>query len=362
MKYEPEAFSWKHDRQRSTEVYEQWAERVWGEESANCPEMASERDYYLGFRDGFVDYVWAGGNGEPPPVPPRHLWNVMRRSPDGKRRADLWFDGYRHGARVARIGGYREMGTIRTSLVGLTHDAHDMGYPNDAMGPQLPGRIEPVPPEQVLPEPPVAQSIPATDVPPSAPMSLVSHPPADPSKVNEVKPAPFAAPANKQPASFEALGLALLPTEQSTTPSKSAPGSRGRSRPAARGMRRSFSSRERYQRNPGPTTDAVLPEAASPDPSPPDAPIPSAPKSAKAPAARNVDRPRDIVLHRSQGDKPSRRQGELGLTYSLAHYRSCGTRTTNPHHSNCGRTGSPCDSHRARRPDAGAAHTAIEGG
>ena len=79
MKHEPAAFSWKHDRPRSTEVYEQWAERVWGEESANCPELAAERDYYLGFRDGFVDYIWAGGNGEPPPVPPRYLWNVMLR-------------------------------------------------------------------------------------------------------------------------------------------------------------------------------------------------------------------------------------------------------------------------------------------
>ena len=31
-----------------------------------APNWPAERDYYLGFRDGFVDYIWAGGNGEPP--------------------------------------------------------------------------------------------------------------------------------------------------------------------------------------------------------------------------------------------------------------------------------------------------------
>ena len=71
----------------------------------------------LGFRDGFVDYVYAGGNGEPPPVPPRQYWNVMLRSPEGKQLADQWFAGYRHGAQIARDGGYRDLGTIRTSFV-----------------------------------------------------------------------------------------------------------------------------------------------------------------------------------------------------------------------------------------------------
>jgi hypothetical protein len=66
MWYEPAAFSWKHDRRRSVEVYRQWAERAWQEESVNCQEMMGASDYVLGFHDGFVDYVYAGGNGEPP--------------------------------------------------------------------------------------------------------------------------------------------------------------------------------------------------------------------------------------------------------------------------------------------------------
>jgi hypothetical protein len=117
MWHEPAAYSWKHDRKRSVEVYQEWAERAWLEIVGECPELVGNLDYALGFRDGFVDYVYAGGNGEPPPVPPRQYWNVMLRSPEGKQLADLWFAGYRHGAQIARDGGYRDLGTIRTSLV-----------------------------------------------------------------------------------------------------------------------------------------------------------------------------------------------------------------------------------------------------
>ena len=262
MKHEPEAFSWKHDRERSTEVYEQWAERVWGEESANCPEMAAERDYYLGFRDGFVDFIWAGGNGEPPPVPPRHLWNVMLRSPDGKRRADLWFDGYRHGARVARFGGYREMGTIRTSLVGLARDPNGMEYP-------------------------VERDWPSHSRPPSNQFHKIkscrSHRPPQASSVAQHsgkrsgrrrcfhmcrsrnqcrrdadRRAQIARPVNKQPAAFEALGLALLPTDQPMTKSASTLEMHDGSRPVLRGIKPTNPPPARYRRNPGKPTPPRL--------------------------------------------------------------------------------------------------------
>jgi hypothetical protein len=116
---EPRAFSWKHDRRRSIEAYRQLADEVWLETAAACPDLQLTSDYGLGFRDGFVDYVYAGGSGEPPPVPPREFWNVMLRAPDGKARANQWFAGYRHGARVAREGGYRDLGTVDSSLVAM---------------------------------------------------------------------------------------------------------------------------------------------------------------------------------------------------------------------------------------------------
>jgi hypothetical protein len=116
---EPAAYSWKHDRRRSIEAYRQLADEVWIETTGACPELSGAADYASGFHDGFVDYVYAGGSGEPPPVPPRHFWNAMLRTPDGKARADQWFTGYRHGARVARDGGYREFGTVDSSLVAM---------------------------------------------------------------------------------------------------------------------------------------------------------------------------------------------------------------------------------------------------
>ncbi len=114
---EPLAFAWKFDRQRSLKAYRSWAEQAWHDESAACPEPASEH-YAFGFKDGFVDFVYAGGDGQPPPVPPRNYWNLAWRSPQGHTAADEWFAGYRHGAKVARAGGYRNLGIVYSSMRG----------------------------------------------------------------------------------------------------------------------------------------------------------------------------------------------------------------------------------------------------
>ena len=119
---EPGTFYWKKDKRRSLAVYSSWADAAWMEISQGCPELMGRTEYGVGFRDGFVDYVYAGGTGEPPPVPPRHLWNVDFRSEEGHQRAEDWFAGYRHGAQIARDGGYRSLGTIRSSLMGMPPD------------------------------------------------------------------------------------------------------------------------------------------------------------------------------------------------------------------------------------------------
>lgn len=112
---EPSAYSWKWDRKRSLKAYRRWADEAWLAERRGCPGAANDADYALGFRDGFVDYIYAGGNGEPPPVPPRQYWNVALRGAEGKAAASQWFAGYRHGANVARFGGYRENGIAASS-------------------------------------------------------------------------------------------------------------------------------------------------------------------------------------------------------------------------------------------------------
>lgn len=115
MLLEPSEYSWRNDRHRSLKVYRQWADQAWAEAGGASPQDGMVDDYALGFRDGFVDYVYAGGEGEPPPVPPRKFWNVAWRTPEGDDAARQWFSGYRHGAQVARNGGYRDGGIVPSS-------------------------------------------------------------------------------------------------------------------------------------------------------------------------------------------------------------------------------------------------------
>jgi hypothetical protein len=113
---EPRAYCTNCDRQASLELYSAWADQAWREQSEACATAILQPDYAAGFHDGFVDYVFAGGTGEPPPVPPRIFWNASLRTADGKQRAEQWFEGYRHGSRVAREGGYREVATVHGSV------------------------------------------------------------------------------------------------------------------------------------------------------------------------------------------------------------------------------------------------------
>jgi hypothetical protein len=291
MIYEPAAFSWEDDRPRSLEVYGQLADTVWAEESGNCPEMATERDYYLGFRDGFVDYVWAGGNAEPPPVPPRHFWNVMLRSPEGKRRADLWSNGYRHGARVARFGGFREMGRINSTLAGIPRDADSKGingdYHLDPTGPSMPEPAGPAPVLETLPEPYAIQPPATTITPTSVPPRHVKVAHESTSIKVPSSSVPAERPIGKQPAALEALGLALLPTDPASarTPrSRPVPSGAQPSTPSAKS---NSDNRAQFQT---PSDQLVVPAGqpvlAKPAPVEPRRPLkPSAGSQSRAPAA-----------------------------------------------------------------------------
>jgi len=157
---EPLVYSWKRDRGRSIDTYRVWADEAWSEHSLAYPDLCGDDDYALGFRDGFVDYVYAGGSGDPPPVPPRHFWNVDYRSPEGHSAAAQWFAGYRHGAAVARDGGYRASATLKSSLrYSSYHSQQDYARPQPALRPQpapLPNEIVPAPSADTLTPPQTA--------------------------------------------------------------------------------------------------------------------------------------------------------------------------------------------------------------
>lgn len=97
-----------------------WAEAAWERTRVTCPpSQASSNDYADGFQEGFAHFVFRGGNGEPPPLAPRRYRNLDRQTPCGFAAMEDWFAGFRHGATVARDGGFRRWVTGPSSLNSL---------------------------------------------------------------------------------------------------------------------------------------------------------------------------------------------------------------------------------------------------
>ena len=124
---EPFQYGAHVDRHVTSQRNFELAQRTWDEMQASAPDQEVSADYEHGFKDGYVDYLDAGGTCEPPPVPPRKYWNDTYRSPGGKQSINDWFAGFRDGATMARDGGYRELVTVPSSLplTGRTHSLPD---------------------------------------------------------------------------------------------------------------------------------------------------------------------------------------------------------------------------------------------
>jgi hypothetical protein len=112
------------ERQRN----KKWAAAAWRDVHAQAPGLSA--DYGAGFREGFAQYLYQGGNGEPPLLPPPHYRKLRYQTPEGYQAIADWFAGYRHGAAVAHDGGFRQWVTGPSSL---------------SAAPQLPPEEGPVP-------------------------------------------------------------------------------------------------------------------------------------------------------------------------------------------------------------------------
>ncbi|MCA9189873.1 MAG: hypothetical protein KDA99_29820, partial [Planctomycetales bacterium] len=130
---EPEAYRWYSENAREHQLYTQWADEAWGTCLGDGSVVAVSPDYEQGFRDGFVDFVYAGGSGEPPPVPPRRYWRITERTGVGTEPAKQWAEGFRRGAMVAHEGGYRDRAVLpvtqvirREALVGQAYNDEDV--------------------------------------------------------------------------------------------------------------------------------------------------------------------------------------------------------------------------------------------
>jgi hypothetical protein len=126
------------------------AEQAWQHVQATGSYSESYGD---GFVEGFADFLYAGGNGEPPALPPQKYWKSSCQTPEGHRSTEDWFAGFRHGAAEARKSGYRQWMTMPSSLVDghLGRRAYD--------GPQS------VPAFEAVPEPIMQQPQPLTAAP-----------------------------------------------------------------------------------------------------------------------------------------------------------------------------------------------------
>jgi hypothetical protein len=132
-----------------------WAEAVWRDLSSGKSQEFSA-DYESGFREGFAEYLYEGGTGEPAPLPPARYRKSKYQTPRGYAAIEDWFAGYRYGASVAQEGGYRRWVTGPSSLlsgpvpsVELVPDAGT----GSAKSPEPVKARELMKPEKLVPEP-----------------------------------------------------------------------------------------------------------------------------------------------------------------------------------------------------------------
>jgi hypothetical protein len=83
-----------------------WAEAAWMN-VAMKGEAHYSVDYAKGFKYGFAEYLYRGGEGELVLVPPNHYRNIRYQTPEGYAAIQDWFNGYRQGSIAARDSGAR---------------------------------------------------------------------------------------------------------------------------------------------------------------------------------------------------------------------------------------------------------------
>jgi hypothetical protein len=122
-----------------------------------CNGMPHSVDYAQGFEAGYYD-VASGGDGCPPPLPPKKYWRATYNSPVGQEHVKAWFQGFRDGAAAAKADGVASYGTIYVS------DEHRNGLKRAAQVP--PVVVPPGAPPRVLtpsipiPPPGTSQEVP----------------------------------------------------------------------------------------------------------------------------------------------------------------------------------------------------------
>src|SRR5579871_719009 len=98
----------EQDSQIELLYFRHLAKQAWGDLQQNCPGQHHSPDYACGFCDGYVDYLYAGGNGEPPALLPKRYLRFREQRNHGCQGLMDWYAGFRHGAAVAHDSGIRK--------------------------------------------------------------------------------------------------------------------------------------------------------------------------------------------------------------------------------------------------------------
>lgn len=173
------------------------AKEAWLAVSQTDPPHEYSVDYERGFKEGFADYLYAGGKGIPPEVPPYCYRKSDHNTPDGVRAVQDWYAGFRHGASVARESGDRDLAVLPTATQGpfpefdssvrLTQRPGQtpgaltplqLPAPRKAAPPAEDGKKEKLPPPRVEPAPKEKEPAPVQSAKTvgAAPSPLVSTP------------------------------------------------------------------------------------------------------------------------------------------------------------------------------------------
>jgi hypothetical protein len=147
-----------------------WAEAAWQKVCSSGGPREFSADYTQGFKDGYAEYLFRGGDGEPPLLAPAHYRHLRYQTPEGYQAVEDWFAGYRQGAATARDTGARRWITGPTGLLPEVHEP-------------ITEHLDILPPPRELPKlnEPVIEG-PAADERPRAMIKGISVAPAEPTE------------------------------------------------------------------------------------------------------------------------------------------------------------------------------------
>jgi hypothetical protein len=125
---EPTEYAFRLDEVVDKVLDKRLAQIAWNDYQASHADHEYSCHFIRGFLEGYADYLYAGGGGTPPPVPPRPYWRPEFESPEGHQAIQDWFAGFKEGADVARHSGQREQITLPTPGLVPHHEAPPPGY------------------------------------------------------------------------------------------------------------------------------------------------------------------------------------------------------------------------------------------